>query len=159
MTQQKKAVEIFEAPYRYVADYLYSYGEISKFFREVKDNKQLHGTKCPQCGMVWCPPRGFCSHCYVATDWVPLTGKGTVIACTYCYFEATGEEQLPHHFDLPFIMAIIKLDGADTGFLHTVRSKEAKMGEVKAGTRVKIVWREPRLGKVVDFYFVPDDGK
>ena len=31
-------------------EYLYSLAEVSRFFREIIDNKKLLGSKCPECG-------------------------------------------------------------------------------------------------------------
>lgn len=146
--------EIFETPCHWTADYLYSYGEVSRFFREVVDNKELYGAKCPDCGMVWMPPKGYCSECYEATEWVPLSGKGTVIACTYSY-HAPGCE-VPKVLGLPYVLALIKLDGTDTYFRHGIATDKPTIGSVKIGSRVKVVFREERKGTIADFYFVID---
>ena len=45
-----KDSDILEVRYDYKGEYLYSYGETSKFFKEVLVNKKLYGTKCPKCG-------------------------------------------------------------------------------------------------------------
>ncbi len=150
--------EIVEVPYVYRSgEYLYTCGEISKFFKEIIDNKRLFATKCPQCGIVWMPPRGYCPHCYSRTDWVPLSGKGTVQVCSYCYFPgSTGE--LIQYLDIPYVQALIKLDGADTYLMSAVATKEQRIGVIKEGMRVKAAFREQRKGTVADFYFVPDEG-
>lgn len=151
-----KETEIMEVPYSHTAEYLYSYGEISRFFKEVVANQKLYATRCTNCHKVWMPPRGHCPNCYTATEWVPLSGKGTVVSCAYCY-HAPGVRVAEALGDLPFVLAVIKLDGADTGFLHAVRPKEARMGGIKTGTRVKPVFMEKRTGTIADFYFVPDE--
>ena len=108
-----RETEILEVPYRHTAEYLYSYGEISKFFKEVKENKKLYATKCPSCKKVWMHPRGHCPDCYTEMEWVPLSGKGTVESAAYC-FHAPGVRVADALGDLPFVLAVIKLDGADT---------------------------------------------
>jgi uncharacterized OB-fold protein len=148
-------VEIFEAPYYYRADYLYSYGELSRFFKEVVESKRLLATRCPNCNKVWMPPRGYCSDCYGKTEWIPLIGKGTVMSCSYCYQTPSGE--VPKYLDLPYVLALIKLDGADTCMMHGVATNEPTMGSIKTGTRVKVVFKEERRGTLADFYFVPED--
>jgi hypothetical protein len=135
-------------------EYLYSLAEVSKFFREIIDNKRLLGTKCPGCGKVWMPPRGYCPDCYKVTEWVPLSGEGTIMACTYCYFIGFSGDLL-RYLDLPYVYSLIKLDGADTYMAHGVKPKGQKMGEIETGTRVKVVFREKRRGSIADFYFVP----
>jgi len=146
--------EIFEVPWQLRVDYLYSYGELSKFFRELVENKRLFATQCSQCGKVFMPPRGDCPYCWAPTEWVLLSGKGTVISCTYSY--QPSEAAVAQYLDLPIILAIIKLDGTDTCFYHVVDAKDKTIGSVKAGTRVKAVFREERIGTIADFYFVPE---
>ncbi len=146
--------ELFEVPWQLRVDYLYSYGELSKFFKEIVENKRLFATKCSQCGKVFMPPRGDCPYCWAPADWVPLSGKGTVVSCTYCY--QASESATSHYLDLPLVLAVIKLDGADTSFYHLVAPKEPTLGGVKTGTRVKAVFRENRDGTVADFYFIPE---
>lgn len=152
----KDQSDILEIPYSYLAEYLYSYGEISRFFKEIIENKRLLASKCSICGKVWMHPRGYCSDCYTATEWVPLTGKGTVVSAAYCFFSASKEQDMPKLFDLPYVLAIIKLDGADTCMLHTVVSEKRILGSISPGTRVKVAWMEKRTGTITDFYFVPE---
>jgi uncharacterized OB-fold protein len=48
----------------------------------------------------------------------------------------------------PFVYAVVKLDGADTGLVHILG--EVKPEEVKEGMRVKAVFAEERTGKILD---------
>ncbi len=147
--------EILEIPYTdWKPEYLYTLAELSKFFREIIDHEQLLGSRCPKCAKVWMPPRGHCPDCYEQTEWVPLSGEGTVMACTYCYFIGMSGDLLTH-LDLPYVYSLIKLDGADTYMAHGVKPQGQQMGEVRTGTRVKAVFREKRRGTIADFYFVP----
>lgn len=142
-----------EIPYTdWKPEYLYSLGEVSPFFREIIDNKKLLGSKCPKCAKVWMPPRGYCPDCYEATQWVPLTGVGTVRSSTYCYFIGMSGDLL-RFIDLPYVFALIQLDGTDTFLAHGVKPKEQAMGEIITGTRVKAVFRDERKGSIADFYF------
>ncbi|MCL5960780.1 MAG: Zn-ribbon domain-containing OB-fold protein [Chloroflexi bacterium] len=151
-TQSTRPLEV---PYTaWKPEYLYSLAEISEFFREIIDNERLLGSKCPSCGKVWMPPRGYCPDCYETTQWVPLSGEGTVMACTYCYFIGMSGELL-RYLDVPYVYSLIKLDGADTYLAHAVKPSEQKMGEIRTGTRVRAVFRQERVGSIADFYFVP----
>jgi len=144
-----------EIPYTdWKPEYLYSLGEVSRFFREIIDNKRLYATRCKTCGKVWMPPRGYCPDCYETTEWVPLSGEGTVVACTYCYFIGMNGDLL-RFIDIPYVYALIKLDGADTFIPHGIRPNSQAMGEIQTGTRVRVVFREERKGTIADFYFVP----
>lgn len=153
----KNELPPFELPFTdWKPQYLYSLGELSPFFREVVDNKRLTASCCPKCRKVWMPPRGDCPDCYEATEWVPISGEGTVICCTYCYFPGANVD-LIQHIGLPYVFAVIHLDGADTYMFHAVKPPSQKMNEVGSGTRVKVVFRETRTGTIGDFYFVPTD--
>jgi uncharacterized OB-fold protein len=154
-TGNKNENKPFELPFTdWKPEYLYSLGELSPFFREIVENKRLMAARCPHCKKVWMPPRGDCSDCYVDTEWVPLSGDGTIVSCTYCYFTGSGAD-LIGFIDIPYVFALIKLDGADTYMFHGVKPPSQKMGEVKTGTRVKAVFRDERRGTIGDFYFVP----
>ena len=145
----------FEIPYTdWKPEYLYSLAEVSRFFKEIVENKRLVATKCPVCDKAFMPPRGYCPDCYEVINWVPLSGEGRVAYCTYCYFLGMGGDLL-RFIDVPYVYAFIKLDGADTYLAHGVRPNSQAMGEIKAGTRVKAVFREQRKGTIADFYFVP----
>ena len=115
----KEEVDILEVRYDYRGEYLCSYGETSRFFREVLLNKKLYGSQCPKCRKVWMPPREHCSDCYVNTEWVPFSGNGTVLSCTYCFYASINEEEMEAFGDIPFVLAVIKLDEADTCFLQS----------------------------------------
>ena len=55
--------------------------------------------------------------------------------------------------DHPFAYALVKLDGADTAFLHIVDAgDEANM---ETGMRVKARWADETTGMITDLVFVP----
>jgi len=57
--------------------------------------------------------------------------------------------------DRPFAWALIKLDGADTGFLHVVDAGNASA--MSTGMRVKAHWKAEREGHILDIeYFEPE---
>jgi hypothetical protein len=128
----------------------------TKFFKEMKENKKLSGTKCPNCERVLMPPRPFCERCFTETnEWVEVKDEGEIVAVSINYIKYAG---LP---EPPYAIAFIKLDGADTSIVYTVggvdlsNPDEAKE-KVKIGTRVKAVWKEERIGMMSDIkYFEP----
>jgi uncharacterized OB-fold protein len=145
----------FELPFTdWKPEYLYSLGELSPFFHEVVKNRRLTATRCPSCRKVWMPPRGDCPDCYTTTEWIPISGEGTVMSCSYCYFMGSGID-LIGYLDLPYVFALIHLDGTDTYMFHGIKPASQKMGEVRTGSRVKVVFREERRGTIGDFYFIP----
>ncbi len=150
-----KPIDFFEYPDDMTCHYLYSEGEISYFFKELKNHAKLYASKCPQCGFVYFPPRGQCYKCYCDNGWVQLNGKGTVETATVCHF---GRSQFTER--MPIVIAFIKLEGSDMIFRHSIVMEDATLEKVKHGTPVKVVFKEKREGRVTDFYFVPDpDGQ
>ncbi|MFH1240810.1 MAG: Zn-ribbon domain-containing OB-fold protein [Pseudomonadota bacterium] len=139
-----------EIPDRMDVFYKYSYGQQSRFFRELRENKKLYGAKCPECQKVYCPPRAHCSQCYEPTEWVPLKGTGVIKACTVQYFTTSAFIK-----KLPFICAYVQLDGTD--FIMMTNMEVEDVSKIKVGTRVEAVFREERHGTITDVYFRPID--
>lgn len=144
----EKLDDPLEIPDRMEIYYKYSYGGISRFFRELKENKRILGSRCPKCRKVYLPPRANCSACYVKTRWVPLGNEGTVITCTTVYY-ATSR----FFHKTPFVSAYIKMDGADTLLLQNVVMADVK--KARPGMRVNAKFKKERNGDMGDFYFVP----
>ena len=64
--------------------------------------------------------------------------------------ESERPEDCPE--DQPFCWALVRLDGADTPWLHRC------VGPVAAGTRVRAIWADHRVGAVTDIlWFSPGD--
>jgi uncharacterized OB-fold protein len=102
---------------------------------------RLIGHKCPSCGRVYVPPKGYCPLCVVATseaDEVEVSDRGTVTGFTIvtpvAYY---GQKETE-----PFVHASVLLDGADTpctgqditGLPHD---------QLRMGLRVKAKWKPP----------------
>jgi hypothetical protein len=143
-----------EEPLRvpYTTEYFWewSYGRISKFFRELKENKKILGSKCPRCGVTYCPPTSDCPKCYVPTEWVEVGPQGTIVGYTIVHAAPLwfGEKKIP------YVAALIKLDGADTSVLHFV--DEIDPDKVGNGMRVEAVFKEEREGYITDIsHFKP----
>jgi len=124
----------------------------SRFFEELCDNKRIMGTKCSKCGRVMIPPRIFCEECFVDTDeWVEVSSRGKLVTFGDCYLSTDGKK-----LDKPWMLGIIRLDGADGGLVHYIG--EAKPDELKIGMRMEAVFKEKREGNILDImYFRPVD--
>jgi hypothetical protein len=154
MTQEEELVIMpgaWNLPFRHTAGRF-----ASRFFRELRDNQKIYGVRCPKCRRVLLPPRPMCERCFAPIDeWVEVGHQGTVEAYTVLCVPFMG---LPPP---PLGMAVVKLDGADTGLNHILGGIEFsdpdKSGEaVKIGMRVEAVWREQRRGEILDIqYFKP----
>ena len=154
MTQEEELVIMpgaWNLPFRHTAGRF-----ASRFFRELRDNQKIYGVRCPKCRRVLLPPRPMCERCFAPIDeWVEVGHQGTVEAYTVLCVPFMG---LPPP---PLGMAVVKLDGADTGLNHILGGIEFsdpdKSGEaVKIGMRVEAVWKEQRHGEILDIqYFKP----
>jgi len=135
--------------------YMYSVGELTKFFKNVKENGKLIAAKCVKCNFVYFPPRADCHKCYEKTEWINISGKGEITSATICSFGVSKFTD-----KLPIVIAFIKLDGTDMAIRHTIviDDEDITIDKVKRGTRVKVQYipKEKREGKVTDFYFVLD---
>ena len=132
-------------------DYKWSVGKAGeRFFTELRDNKKIMGTRCRQCGRVLVPPRIFCEECFVDDmEWVLLPSTGRLVTFGDCYFSTTGEQLKD-----PWMLGIVKIDGADGGLLHYL--DECRPEDLKIGMPMEIVFKEEREGNIFDIqYFRP----
>jgi len=131
--------------------YSYAAGPVrSKFLIEIRDNKKLLGTKCPECGRVYLPARATCIKCFVDMDeWVEVSYRGTLMSYTIVY-----QPLEIHPVETPFAYGIIQLDGADTGLAHMLGEIDFK--DINVGMRLKVVFKDERVGDIRDIkYFKP----
>jgi uncharacterized OB-fold protein len=113
---------------------------LERFADELMEGR-LMGHKCPSCGRVYLPGRGYCPMCVVPTtdaDEVEVADRGILTGFTIiapvAYYGQTETQ--------PFVHASVKLDGADStlsgqdivGIAHD---------RIHSGMRVKAVWRPP----------------
>jgi uncharacterized OB-fold protein len=125
----------------------------ARFLSQIKQGI-LTGQRCPSCNNVYCPPRGSCAACGVATEEeVVLSGKATVQSFTIVAIPIPGNPIKP-----PFVIANLVADGANISFIHLM--SDCVNEEVHMGQRVEPVWK-PReeWGYAMDNikYFKPLD--
>lgn len=131
--------------------YAWQAGETaSRFLLSLKNEKKFLGKKCSECTKVLVPPRKSCPYCFMETgDWVAVSDEGVVETFTTVRRDTGILPMKP-----PFVYAVIKLDGTDTGLVHVLG--DVKPEEVKEGMRVKAVFARERTGKILDVsYFKP----
>jgi uncharacterized OB-fold protein len=148
--------DFVEAEYEYHLDYAYSYGGISPFFREVRDNAAFLASRCPSCSKTLIPPVADCTECRCKTDWVSVPHTGTVVNATYCYHLPAGHP-LHRSVDIPFILGIVQIDETDSWLMTLIVDEPITLHGISRGDRVRAVFRNDREGKVSDFYFVRDE--
>jgi uncharacterized OB-fold protein len=111
---------------------------------------RIVGHKCPQCGRVYVPGKGYCPICVVETtdkDEVEVSDHGTVTGFTIitpvAYYGQTETE--------PFVYASVLLDGSDSN-MGGQDIVGIPRDEVRSGLRVKAIWKskDKRSGDGVD---------
>jgi len=131
--------------------YRYSMGATaSRFFTEIRDNKEIMGIKCSKCSVVYVPPRSTCGRCFSPlNDWVGVSDRGTLETYTRVRYDTPTQPVAA-----PFFYGVIKLDGADTGLPHLIGDTNGK--EPRIGMCLQAVFKEERAGNMLDIlYFKP----
>jgi uncharacterized OB-fold protein len=130
-------------------------GEFSPYFLSLKERKVILGAKCPTCNLVRVPPfLLYCPECDFETlEPVEMPDTGIMNSTPpITYF---GHSLFQHQ--VPFGRGRVMLDGADTALpIHVYTTKGVLTPRVfKKGTRVKIIFRDKRIGKPTDIFAVP----
>ncbi len=152
MSEEREMITAIETPI--YLQYKFTAGNApARFLSQIKKGV-LTGQRCPNCNSVYCPPRGSCAACGVATEEeVVLTGKATVQSFTIVAIPIPGNPIKP-----PYIIANLVADGANISFIHLM--SECVNEDVHMGQRVEAVWK-PRQewGYAMDNirYFKPLD--
>jgi uncharacterized protein len=124
--------------------YNWSVGEVgSRFLVALRDEQKILGNRCPECRTVFVPPRLNCGKCFKRIDdWVEVGPEGVVEAYTIIRFAYPLQPVEP-----PYAYALIKLDGADVGFMHIIK---AGLDLLHKGIRVRPRFAEKRTGHIKD---------
>ncbi len=152
--------------------YRWTCGEIYGGFLGALKNKKILGIKCRSCEKVYVPPQEVCPACYEdlrIDDFVDVGNEGIVVGFTKVlknfFGEKPNEEYLikriaPANYkehplfwfpEVPYAIIMIKLDVADSNFLHIMKSEQ--MEKLKIGVRVVASWKEQPEGDIFDLEF------
>ena len=125
-------VDTMASPLR--MDYTYVAGAGRSVFLRGLAERRLLARQCPGCSRVYAPAPEFCSRCLrpVGPPF-ELPGHGRVTTFCVVNFPFPGQVYEP-----PYVVAHIRLDGADTSLMHLVR--EVAPERVRIGLRVGPVW-------------------
>ena len=133
-------------PYQYFA------GRVgSRFIIALRDEKKILGVRCASCDRVFVPPRQTCERCFgvLTESWVELSDEGEV-----CNFTVVRTDDRHHPRKPPYVLALIKLGGADTPMAHILEGVEPERVEI--GMRVKAVFAEQTTNTILDIdHFAP----
>ena len=141
--------EILEADFGLGFTYTRSPGVIIGKFLAALKQKRLYGIRRTN-GDVLFPPTEYDPLTSADLDeFVAVEPNGEVVSWTWL------EQAREHHeVDGPFAFALIKLDGADTPFLHRLFCDDP--ASIKAGMKVTIQWEDETCGAITDIRgFVP----
>lgn len=144
--------DCFVMPGKMVMHIQYFAGRVgSKFIISLRDDKKILGVRCPKCNKVYVPPREYCEKDLTKLDenWVEVGNEGVITNYTVVHY---NDKHLP--LKAPYILALIKLDGADTPLTHIVAGIDAE--KVRIGLRVKAVFAEKTTNTILDIdHFEP----
>jgi len=126
----------------------------SRFIISLRDEKKIRGLKCDKCGKIFVPPRASCETCIVdiSENWVDVKNTGVVTGFTIIRYKEPHQPMEP-----PYILGLIKLDGADTPLAHIV--KGVALSKMETGLKVKAVFAKKTTGSImdIDHFQVLDD--
>jgi uncharacterized OB-fold protein len=129
----------------------YTYGLAGeRFFRAIKDEGTILGTRCSNCERTYIPAALFCERCMDQLDeWVDVGTTGEVHTFTLLYENYNGSPR-----EEPVIVAFVKL--ADGGLIH--RLDEVDPEDILIGMQVEAVFKPKakREGSILDItHFKP----
>ncbi|MDZ7831462.1 MAG: MaoC/PaaZ C-terminal domain-containing protein [Desulfobacterales bacterium] len=117
----------------------------SRFLTTLRDEQKIKGLKCKKCNKVFVPPRQTCERCFedISENWVDVENTGTVTGFTIIRYAE------PHQpFKPPYILAQIKLDGADTALTHIV--KGVALSKMQTGFKVQAKFAKNTTSSIMD---------
>ncbi len=134
-------------------DYIYTHGIAGeRFFKEIKENGRITGTRCKHCNLVYVPPRIYCERCFARLEeWIDVGTKGMVHTFTVAYVGIDGSK-----LKQPTLYAMIKIQGTNGGLVHKIGGVDLK--DVKIGMNVEAVFKpkKERKGSINDIkHFKP----
>ena len=144
MSEDKDCAFVIEGkmalPYQYFAG-----AAGSKFIVALRDEKMILGVRCEQCDKTFVPPRQSCERCFsdLTGNWVELEPAGEVTGFTVIRYAEPYQPKRP-----PYVLALIKLDGADTPIAHVLEC--GGVDNARIGMRVRAVFSEERKDNILE---------
>ncbi len=136
----------FALPYNYFA------GRVgSTWLVALRDEQKIYGVRHPRTGKVYVPPRQVDERDFTGLtgDWIEVGPEGTVTGFTIIRYHEPYQP-LP----IPYGLALVRLDGADTALAHVVRQQD--LDRLKVGARVRAIFAPKRTASILDIaWFEP----
>jgi hypothetical protein len=135
--------EILSAEFELGFTYTRTPGPVIGKFLAALRQRQLFGIRASD-GRVLFPPTEYDPMTGAdLSDYAPVGEKGTVVAWTW-----VTKPRSHHLLRTSFAWALIKLDGADTPFLHMLECDSE--ADIHPGLRVQVRWADDRRGAITD---------
>lgn len=153
MTTLPQPVTTIASPFH--MDYTYVAGVGRSIFLRGLAYRRLLARRCPACKRTYCPAPQFCSRCLTELS-APYPLSGTGIVETFCIVNFPFPGQV---FTPPYVVAHIRLAGADTRLMHMIGDTDP--AGVRIGMTVRPVWVDdadlaPTMASIRYFEPVPD---
>lgn len=152
MTNQHDTKDCYVVEGKLALPYTYFAGRVgSTFLTTLRDGHKIMGVRCNTCDKVFVPPRQTCEQCLedIRDNWVDLPGTGEVVNFTVVRYADGHLPKKP-----PYVLALIRLDGADTPMAHIVEGIAPEA--VNIGLRVQAIYAEQSTGTILDIdHFAP----
>lgn len=116
------------------------------FLRALRDRGAFLASRCESCRYTYVPARMFCERCFEElSPGVEVGPTGTLDSFTVGYVGVDGDP-----LDRPVVLGLVRLDGADSLFLHFLLDWDDRPLEI--GQRVEAVVRprRERRGSILD---------
>jgi uncharacterized OB-fold protein len=113
------------------------------FFEALRDRGVLLGSRCDECAVTYLPARIFCERCLAELEPAVECGpEGELLSWTIARVDVDDRP-----LDPPVVYGLVRLDGADTAFLHRMLGADR---EPAIGARVRAVLASHREGSILD---------
>lgn len=122
---------------------------INKYFEFLAEEK-LMGAKCPKCGNVDLPPRRLCSKCLAETEWLQLSGKGSLETFTAVYVGAKVMSDKGYDRKHPYVFAVVKMEEGPSVSGQLIGINETDPSTYSIGLEVEATFVKSEVGKDKD---------
>ncbi len=115
----------------------------TSFFEALRDRGVFLGSRCNGCGVTYVPARIFCERCLAELEPSEECGpEGELVSWTVARVDVDDRP-----LDEPVTYGLVRLDGADTVFLHRLVDVD---GDPTIGMRVRALLASGREGSILD---------
>ena len=115
-----------------------------RFFRAIKDDEKIFGSRCSTCDWVYVPAVEFCERCLKKTgEWLDVGTVGEIITFTEVHIGYGGEP-----LEKPEIIALVRF--GDGGLIHRLETADLEVVEIGQQARVVFKPASERQGSILD---------